>query len=437
MNQLRQTEAEFLRFRPERKIFMPKQEILQNYARLLVRTGCALKPGQELLLTAPVEAAPFARLVAEEAWAAGAGDVIVEWADQPVSRLRYLHAPLSSFESVPEWKRALLNGAAGRGAAILTLDGDDPDGMAGIDPARFTAWSRASHRDCKAFYDGMDLGRNVWCIAGVSTPAWAKKVFPGCSESEAVEKLWDAILYTARADGADPAAAWADHSAAFQARIKLLNEKQFDALRYTSSNGTDFTVGMNPGHIWAGGGAETVDGTWFFPNMPTEEIFTSPHRDRADGVVHSALPLNYRGGMIEDFWIKFEGGVAVDCGAKTGLDRLKSILDTDEGGRHLGEVALVPHASPIAQSGILFYSTLYDENAACHLALGKGFPECVEDGLEMDETALAAHHINLSATHVDFMIGTADLTITGIAADGSETPVFQNGNWAGAFAGDL
>ena len=175
--------------------------------------------------------------------------------------------------------------------------------MAGIDPARFTAWSRASHRDCKAFYDGMDLGRNVWCIAGVSTPAWAKKVFPGCSESEAVEKLWDAILYTARADGADPAAAWADHSAAFQARIKLLNEKQFDALRYTSSNGTDFTVGMNPGHIWAGGGAETVDGTWFFPNMPTEEIFTSPHRDRADGVVHSALPLNYRGGMIEDFWI--------------------------------------------------------------------------------------------------------------------------------------
>ena len=360
---------------------MPKQEILQNYARLLVRTGCALKPGQELLLTAPVEAAPFARLVAEEAWNAGAGDVIVEWADQPVNRLRYLHADAKAFESVPEWKRTLLNGAAERGAAILTLDGDDPGGMAGIDPARFTAWSRASHRDCKPFYDGMDLGRNVWCIAGAATPAWAKKVFPNLPESEATEKLWDAILYTARADGADPA-----------------------------------------------------DGTWFFPNMPTEEIFTSPHRDRADGVVHSALPLNYRGGMIEDFWIRFEHGTAVDCGARVGLDRLKSILDTDQGARHLGEVALVPHASPIAQSGILFYSTLYDENAACHLALGKGFPECVEGGLEMDEAALAAHHINLSATHVDFMIGTADLSITGIAADGSETPVFRNGNWAGEFA---
>lgn len=413
---------------------MPKQEMLRNYARLLVRTGCALKPGQELLLSAPVEAAPFARLVAEEAWSVGAGDVTVEWADQPVSRLRYLHADAGVFESVPMWRRALLNGAAERGAAILTLDGDDPDGMAGIDPARFTASARASHRDCKPFYDGMDLGRNVWCIAGAATPAWARKVFPGRPESEALEQLWEAILYTARAAGPDPAQAWADHSAAFQARIRLLNEKGFDALRYTASNGTDFTVGMNPGHIWAGGGAETVDGTWFFPNMPTEEIFTSPHRDRADGIVHSALPLNYRGGMIEDFWIRFARGEAVDCGARVGLDRLKSILDTDPGARHLGEVALVPHASPIAQSGVLFYSTLYDENAACHLALGKGFPECVAGGLEMDEASLAAHHVNLSAAHVDFMIGTADLSITGLSADGGETPVFRSGNWAGEFA---
>ncbi len=413
---------------------MSLKEQLRAYARLLVGTGCALKPGQELQLTAPVEAAPFARMVAEEAWAAGAGDVTVEWDDQFTGRLRYLNAPMSAFESVPEWKRALLNGAAQRGAAFLFLEGDDPDGMAGIDPARFTAWTRASHRDCKSFYDGMDLGRNVWCIGGVATPAWAKKVFPGVGEEEAVEKLWAAILSTARADGADPAQDWADHSDTFQRRIKLLNDKAFDALRYTDPNGTDFTVGMNPGHIWAGGGAATVDGTWFFPNMPTEEIFTSPHRDRAEGIVHSALPLNYQGGMIEDFWIRFENGRAVDCGAKVGLDRLQSILDTDEGGRHLGEVALVPHASPIAQSGILFYSTLYDENAACHLALGKGFPECVTGGLEMDEKALAEHHINISATHVDFMIGTATLSITGIAADGSETPIFRNGNWVGEFA---
>lgn len=406
---------------------------LQNYAQLLINTGCALKKGQELLLTAPVEAAPFARMVVQAAWAAGAGAVTVEWTDDTVNRLHYLNAPMSAFETVPAWKALQRNGAAERGAAILSLEGEDPDGMAGIDPARFTAWARAAHRDCRAFYDGMDLGRNVWCIAGAATPAWAKKVFPGLAEQEAVERLWGAILSTARADGPDPAKAWAEHSAAFQRRVELLNAKQFDALRYTAGNGTDFTVGLNKDHVWAGGGAETVDGTWFFPNMPTEEIFTSPDRERADGVVYSALPLNYRGGLIEDFWVKFEKGVAVDCGAKGGLELLKSILDVDEGAKHLGECALVPHDSPIADSGVLFYSTLYDENAACHLALGKGFPECVQGGLDMDEKALAGHHINLSATHVDFMIGTADLNIDGVLPDGTTVPVFRDGNWAGEF----
>jgi aminopeptidase len=412
---------------------MPLDQLLRQYAALLVNTGCALKKGQELFLSAPVEAAPFARLVAQAAWEAGAGDVTVEWADQAVSRLRYLNAPAAAFDTVPTWKREQLNGAAQRGAALLFLEGEDPDGMAGIDPARFTAWARASHRDCKAFYDGMDLGRNVWCIAGVATAAWAQKVFPGVSEEEAVEKLWRAILSTARSDGPDPAKAWADHSAAFQRRVELLNKRQFSALHYTASNGTDFTVGMLPHHVWGGGGAQTVDGTWFHPNMPTEEIFTSPDREKADGIVYSALPLNYRGGLIEDFWVKFEQGVAVDCGAKTGADRLRSILDTDEGAKHLGEVALVPHDSPIAQSGILFYSTLYDENAACHLALGKGFPECLQGGLDMDEQALKDHHLNLSATHVDFMIGTADLSVTGLLSDGTQVPIFEKGTWAGEF----
>lgn len=413
---------------------MSLNDQLRSYAKLLIETGCALKPGQELLLTAPVEAAGFTRMVAEAAWNAGAGAVTVEWTDDVVSRLHYLHAPMSAFEKMPDWKALQRNGAAERGAAILSLEGEDPDGMAGIDPARFTAWARTAHRDCKAFYDGMDLGRNVWCIAGAATPAWAKKVFPGLSESEAVEKLWKAILSTARADGPDPAKAWAEHSAAFQKRVKLLNARQFDSLHYTAGSGTDLTVGLNKSHIWAGGGAETVDGTWFFPNMPTEEIFTSPDRERADGIVYSALPLNYNGGLIQDFWVKFEKGTAVDCGARVGLDLLRSILAVDEGAKHLGECALVPHASPIADTGILFYSTLYDENAACHLALGKGFPECVEGGLELDEAGLKEHHINLSATHVDFMIGTADLNIDGILPDGTAVPVFREGNWAGEFA---
>lgn len=409
------------------------KEALQKYARLLIRTGCALKPGQELLMVAPVEAAPFARMVVEEAWKAGAGAVTVEWNDDVVSRFDYLYAPQSAFEKVPEWKALQRNGAAKRGAAILSLDGKNPDGMAGVDPSRITALTRATYRDCKDFLDGMDLGRNVWCIAGVATPAWAKKVFPNVSEEQAVEKLWAAILSAARADGPDPAGAWADHSATFQKRVELLNAKQFDALHYTSANGTDFTVGLNKDHIWGGGGAKTIDGTCFFPNMPTEEIFTTPHRERAEGIVYAALPLNYNGGLIEDFWMKFEGGKVVDCGAAKGLELLKSILAVDEGATHLGEVALVPHASPIAESGILFYSTLYDENAACHLALGKGFPECVQGGLEMDEQALAEHHVNHSATHEDFMIGTADLSITGILPDGREIPVFREGNWAGEF----
>lgn len=413
---------------------MDLQEKLRGYAKLIIETGCALKKGQAVLLTAPVEAAPFARMVVEAAWNAGAGEVTVEWVDDTVSRLKYLHAPMSAFEAAPGWLALQRNDAAERGAVILSLEGDDPDGMAGIDPARFTAWARAVHRDCKAFYDGMDLGRNVWCIAGAATPAWARKVFPDLPEGEAVEKLWEAILSTARADGPDPAKAWREHSDAFQKRIKLLNARQFDSLHYTAANGTDFTVGLNKGHVWAGGGAETVEGVWFFPNMPTEEIFTSPDCERAEGIVYSALPLNYQGGLIEDFWVKFEHGAAVDWGAKTGLDRLGSILDTDEGAKHLGECALVPHASPIAEAGILFYSTLYDENAACHLALGKGFPECVEGGLEMDKKALKAHHVNDSATHVDFMIGTADLNIDGILPDGTAVPVFREGNWAGEFA---
>jgi len=412
---------------------MPTLKQLQTYARLLVRTGCALQQGQELMITAPVDAAPFARLVASEAWEAGAKEVILEWTDQPSSRLRYLHAPMSAFETVPDYRRYLLNGAAERGAAFLSLYGDDPDGMAGIDPTRFSAWAKASHRDCKKFYTGMDQGQNVWCIAGVATQAWAKKVFPGLPETEAMEKLWGAILFTARADGPDPAQAWMEHAANFQRRIDLLNAKRFDALHYSAANGTNLTVGLNKDHIWSGGGMQTVDGKSFFPNMPTEEIFTSPDCTRADGIAHAALPLHYQGGMIEDFWVRFEHGTVVDFGARTGLDRLQSILETDEGAKRLGEVALVPHDSPIANTGILFYSTLYDENAACHLALGRGFSNCITGGQEMDETALQEHHVNYSATHVDFMIGTADLNIIGQGADGTEAPIFQHGKWCGAF----
>lgn len=413
---------------------MPTETQLRTYAKLLVETGCKLKAGQKILITGSVTVAPFIRLVVEAAWNAGAADVVVNWNDQVTNRLRYLNAPEDSFDTTPVWQQALLNTTAQEGYAYLGIGGDDPTGMAGVDPRRMAASSKATRRDCAPYVNGRIGGKNVWCGAAAATPGWAKKVFPDLPEEEAVEKLWQAILSAARADGPDPAKAWADHYDAIRRRATLLEERQFDALHYTSGLGTDFTVGLNPDHRWGGGGSITQDGVQFFPNMPTEETFTSPDRERADGIVYSSLPLNYQGGLIRNFWIRFEGGVAVEWGAEEGLDRLESILTLDEGSRRLGECALVPYSSPISQSGILFYSTLFDENAACHLALGRSYPETLPGAQSMNEEELLAHHMNVSAAHVDFMIGTADMDITGITKEGEEVPIFRAGEWAGEFA---
>ena len=259
--------------------------------------------------------------------------------------------------------------------------------------------------------------------------AWARHVFPALDEEIAIYKLWCAILAAARADGEDPESDWELHDATFDKNLRFLNEHHFDALRYTADNGTDLTIGMTDRHVWAGGKSETPDGHVFFPNIPTEEVFTSPDRMRADGIVHSALPLIHHGNKVDRFWLRFEAGRVVDYGAEQGLETLRSIIETDEGSCRLGEVALISKNTPIRESDILFYDTLYDENASCHLALGIGFPECYEGGYDMDAATLAAHGVNTSTTHVDFMIGTDDLDIVGILADGAEVPVFTNGQW--------
>lgn len=404
---------------------------IKNYADLLVRKGCALKPGQELAVNAPVEAAAFARICVEAAYAAGAGHVTVVWNDDAVTRSVYLNEPLENFERVAEWDALRSNLLTLRGCAWLHLEGEDPAALAGVDPAKPAARRKASTAACRDYRHGVDFGINAWCIGGVPTPAWAATVFPGLPADEAVDKLWDAVLHTARADGPDPSAAWDAHRANFARALAFMNEHAFTRLHYTSAqSGTDFTVGLLEHGVWAGGGAELVDGTYFFPNMPTEEVFTSPDRATANGVVHSALPLVLQGNVIRDFWFRFEDGAVVDFGAAEGEDVLRHLVETDEGSCRLGECALVPKTSPIRQTGTLFYSTLYDENAACHLALGMGFPECLEGGLDMSKADLLAHGVNDSAVHVDFMIGTDDLRITGIAADGSETPVFTDGTWA-------
>lgn len=408
---------------------MDLQRRLELYARLLVVKGCALKPGQELYVSAPIQTADFTRMVVKEAYAAGAKYVTLNWHDEQTTRMSYDNAALEVFQNVPAWQAERSNSMARNGAAVLTILSDDPQMMKGVDQKKLMARTVANHEACAEFYDSIDFGRTQWCIAGAASPRWAAQVFPEKSEEDAVNALWEAILDTSRVTS-DPCAAWDAHRASFDERRAWLNGQAFTQLRYTAGNGTDLTVGLIPGSHWEGGGQEAADGTYFFPNIPTEEIFTSPDRLATQGIVHSALPLIHNGSPVEDFWIRFEGGRAVECDAKVGKDVLQGIIDTDENSCYLGECALVPFDSPIRNTGILFLETLYDENASCHLALGKGFPETLEGGYDMDNDALVAAGVNSSAAHVDFMVGMQDLCITGIKADGTQVPVFKDGNWA-------
>ena len=409
---------------------MVSQKMLAKYAELIVRSGINIQKGQILCISAPVSCAELARLAAESAYKAGAKEVVLRWSDERISRLKYDYAPMSQFEAVPEWFSAFNNGYAREDAGFLSIDSSNPDAFAGVDPKKPAAWVKAAHAACKEFYDGMDMGRNTWCIAAAPSPEWAVKIFPDLPETEAMEKLWEAIFRATRTDAPDPSAAWDAHRRSFQRRIDYLNQMQFDRLHYRNSLGTDITIGLPAGHCWAGGGAETRDGVYYFPNMPTEEIFCSPDKDRADGTVFSALPLNYNGSLIDRFSLTFQNGRIIDFSAETGYDTLKALIETDEGSRHLGEVALIPKSSPIAEMGILFYNTLFDENAACHFAIGKAFAECLQGGLEMDDAEQAAHGLNDSAAHVDFMLGTPDLSITGITKNGEKIALFRDGNWA-------
>lgn len=403
---------------------------LDLYANLLVRKGAALREGQELVLQTPVERADFARRVVAAAYRAGAGHVTVIWTDDAVTRLTYENCPLETFEHTPSWKVEQLTSLAEQGAAFLFLEGRDPAALRGVDPAKPAAAAHARNIECRSFRDGMDFGHNAWCIAGVPVSAWAREVFPGLSDAEALYRLWVLILQVARADGEDPESAWETHNASFEKTKRFLNQHRFDALRYEAANGTNLTIGLPEGHVWDGGAGRTQDGVTFFPNIPTEEVFTSPDRLRADGIVYSALPLVHAGQVVRDFWLRFEGGAVVDFGAEQGREVLRHIIETDGGARRLGECALVSKNTPIRQSETLFYDTLYDENASCHLALGMGFPECVLGGTSLSKDELLSRGVNQSSTHVDFMIGTDDLNIYGVAADGTESSIFRDGQWA-------
>lgn len=409
---------------------MTMEEKLKEYARLAVVTGLAVKPGQEVMISASVEVADFVHLVMEQAYKAGASDVVVEWMDNEAAKLRYQHSYMEKISQCPEWISLMRNTMAQRGAAFLSIRSDDPRVLADVDPKKPAAAQKASRNACGPFVEAHRNGTMPWCIIGAASPKWAQAVFPDLPEQEALDRLWDAIFQTARVDSGDAVAAWEAHRQEFQKRIAWLNEQAFDALHYQNSLGTDLTVGLLPGGIWCGGGAATADGRWHFMNLPTEEVYTAPHRERTEGTVYSSMPLNFNGNLIDQFYLTFEKGRVVDFGAKQGEEVLRSILEMDEGAKYLGECALVPHDSPISNLRILFYNTLYDENASCHLAVGSGISEAIEGGMSKSREELLQVGINDSLTHVDFMFGTADLSITGIRPDGTRVPVFQNGNWA-------
>lgn len=402
---------------------------LKRYADLIMHKGVAVQAGQEVVIQCPVETAGFGRLLVERAYAAGAGHVTMLWNDDAVTRLTYENVEGDWFERVPEWQRLQKDSLAEAGACFVFVEGTDPELLKGIDPAKPATWGKANNAQCTAYRHGLDHGINAWCIAGAPVAAWARQVFPGVDDEVAVYKLWKAILSAARAEGPDPESDWELHAAAFDKNLRFLNENHFDALHYTAGNGTDLVIGMTEKHLWGGGSMRAADGRTFCPNIPTEEVYTSPDFRRVDGVVHSALPLVHHGSKIDRFWLRFEHGVVVDFDAEVGRAALQSILDTDEGARRLGEAALISKNTPIRQSNMLFYDTLYDENASCHLALGMGFPDCYEGGYDMTREELLAAGVNDSATHVDFMIGADDLNIVGTRADGTEVPVFVNGQW--------
>lgn len=404
--------------------------VLEKYARLIVKTGVNLQKDQILVITSSVDNASFAREIALEAYREGAGDVVINWKDDLFSRTRYLNAPEKVFDEYPQWRKEFFVSYARQGAAFLSIEDEDPEVMKGVDPGRIARDSKTRRTAIKEYTDRLMSNKNPWCVAAAPSKPWAKKVFPGVSEDEAVEKLWAEILKAVRAEGPDPAAAWEEHKEKLKKSMEFLNSNNFKLLHYRNSLGTDLRIELPEGHIWLGGSDYTPEGIEFVANMPTEEVFTSPKKTGVNGRVVSSKPLSYNGNIIDKFSIVFKDGRIVDYTAEEGYDVLKSIVDTDEGSHYLGEVALVPYESPLSQSGILFYNTLFDENASCHLAIGRAYSPSIKNGENMTEEELERAGLNNSLTHVDFMIGTPDLEINGITAEGKEVPVFRNGNFA-------
>ncbi len=406
-----------------------KKSVLKKYAQLIARVGANVQKGQQVIIRAENDQGEFVRLVATECYKAGASKVIVEYSDEELQKISVKYQKIDTLASLEKWELEKWEWQATTLPALIYIESTDPDGMKGMNQEKLAKATQKRYPLIKPFRQRME-NEYQWTIVAVPSAAWAKKVFPNETKIKAIQKLWDAILYTARVDE-DPILAWKKHNEDLQSRCDYLNQLGLVSLHYKSGNGTDLTVGMMKEAQFLGGGEYTAhSGIYFNPNMPTEECFITPKRGVAEGVVHASKPLSYKGELIENFWIRFHEGKAVEAHAEKGEALLQQMIQMDEGAAYLGECALVPYDSPISNTGLLFYNTLFDENAACHLALGMGFSNCIRNYASYKKEELDALGVNDSMIHVDFMIGTKDLEIKGYTEDGREVLLFQNGNWA-------
>ncbi len=402
---------------------------LKKYAKLLAKVGLNVKKGQTVFIGADLDQPEFVAMVVEECYKAGASEVYVEWSYQPVEKISALYRTQESLSELKPWAKAKWEFKAKNYSCRLFIESSDPDGMNGVDQQKMSAARRALFPQIKPYRLALE-NKHQWCIAAVPGKAWAKKVFPELPERKAVQAMWDVILKTSRADGKNPIQAWKEHNANLDARCAYLNGLGLQFLEYKSANGTNLKVELNEDSIFCGGNEKTLKGRVFNPNIPTEEVFTTPKAGAVEGIVYSTKPLSYMGELIDNFSLRFENGRVVEVKAEKGEALLKEMVSMDEGAGKLGECALIPYESPINQSGVLFYNTLFDENASCHLALGHGFNECLKGFENYTDEECKKRGVNDSMIHVDFMIGSRDMEIVGVKKTGERVQIFKNGTWA-------
>jgi len=401
---------------------------LDKLAEVAVRIGLGLAPGQEMVMTATLDALPLARRITEQAYKAGAKLVTTLFSDEESALLRFRYGPDASFDAAASWLYEGLAQAYRSGAARLAITGNDPSLLSKEDPEKVSRVNRATSKAYRPALELITRHEINWTIVASATPAWAAAVFPDSPQDEALARLWGAIFAASRTDQPDPVAAWKEHDANLHARADRLNEKRYSALHFRGP-GSDLRVGLADNHLWLGGGTTARNGRYCIPNMPTEEVFTTPHKDRVEGRVTSTKPLSHQGTMIEGISVRFQDGKIVEANAARGKQVLQQMIETDEGARRLGEVSLVPHSSPIAASGLLFMNTLFDENAACHIALGQAYSTCLKDGDRLSPEELASRGANSSLIHVDWMIGSNHIDVDGVSATGAAEPLMRAGEW--------